>query len=148
MKTYEELYEKWHQMLNRDGGVYVEILGVNFNIEEIGKNDDKIDMTLIPTTSLSKCYLIVTYEEFEGLLNSIEWKPMGKVAKIKYLLDMLLENFAGTLQFSIVRNSISPILVSACVDLPETYPDGTTVSDEEVKKAVDLFHVRLERIKK
>lgn len=98
------------------------------------KNDDKIDITLIPTTSLSKCYLIVTYEEFEGLLNSIEWKPMGKVAKIKYLLDMLLENFAGTLQFSIVRNSISPILVSACVDLPETYPDGTTVSDEEVKK--------------
>lgn len=146
MSGYIELRKQWRQIMNRDGGVWVQILGVEFNIEEIGMDGDKIDMTLIPKASLSKCSLLVTYDEFENLLSSTNQKPMGKVAKIKALLDMLTEKFPTSLTYSINKHAIQPVLVEACIELPEVYQDGTDVTIDELEKAVRLFQVRLGKL--
>lgn len=143
MSTYTDLYKRWEQILHRDGSVWVEILGVKYSIEEIGKDDDKIDLVLIPAASMSRCSLLVTEQEFEKLL---EKRAMGKVAKIKFLLNILTRDFPNALQSRIVKGTLQPILVSCDVDLPEEYPDGTIVTKDEVEKAVNLFRARLGRI--
>lgn len=146
MDRYSTLYEYWRQIMFRNGGVWVTILGVEFNIEEIGIEDDKIDMKLIPRYSSSTCSLLVTFDEFKALLDSVEQKPMGQVAKIKFLLNILTKEFPSALRYSIVKGAIQPIIVSCDVDLPELYPDGSEVMQDEVEKAVNLFRVRLGRI--
>ena len=142
---YTQLYKRWEDLLNRDGGAYITILGEEYNIEEVGKDGEKISLRLDPAKSTSYCYLLVSEKEFEKLLDSIDNPPIGKVAKIKTLVDLLNNEFAATINFSIVKTAIEPILVTASLNLPTTYKDGTEVTRDEVEKAVNLFKVRLER---
>lgn len=142
---YSQLYKRWEDILYREGGAWVTILETRYDIEEVGQDGVKIALRLCPSDSMSRCYLIVSEEEFEKLLDSIDKPLMGKVAKIKALLDILNTEFAKSLDFSIVKTAIDPIVVTAHVNLPTTYEDGTEVAKEEVEKAVNLFKIRLER---
>jgi hypothetical protein len=140
---YSQLYKRWEDILYREGGAWVTILGTRYGIEEVGQDGVKITLMLCPSDSMSRCYLIVSEDEFEKLLDSIDKPLMGKVAKIKALLDILNTEFVKSLNFSIIKNAIEPIVVIANVNLPTTYKDGTEVTKDEVEKAVNLFKRKL-----
>lgn len=146
MDRYTELGKKWQQIMNRDGVVRVQILGVDFSIEEIGKDGEMIDMTLLPVKSFSKCSLLVTYDEFEKLLNSTHQEPMGTVTKIRTLLNILTQEFPESITYSINEQAIQPVIVESSIEIPELYQDGTRVTASELEKAVGLFKARLRKL--
>lgn len=146
MTRYTDLYHRWERIAQTIDNANVTILGVEYTIDLVGKDGDMVSLKLDPVGQIGSCYLLVSYDEFEKLLDSIGVKPMGKVAKIKFLLNTLTRDFPNALQSRIVKGTLQPILVSCDVDLPEEYPDGTIVTKDEVEKAVNLFRARLRRI--